>query len=117
MKKLFLLFIVLSSLFLLFSITLNNNERQDVFIGTLVEGKPINAESARVLADRDCMPNESYTTLTCTAIIQANGEIIKVRYTHPIDVPCLSRGDKVNIRMKDNSTTEIFRIGRPSMEH
>jgi len=70
-----------------------------------------------VLADTDCTPNEAYTTLTCTAIIQANGEIIKVRYTHPIEVPCLSRGDRVNISMKHNSTIEIVRMSKPLMKH
>lgn len=116
MKKLLLLFIIIFSFLVLFSINRNNNE-QDVFIGTLIEGKPINAENARVLADTDCISNEAYTTLICTAIIQANGEIIKVRYTHPIEIPCLSKGDKVNISMKHNSTMEIVRTSKPLMKH
>ena len=115
MKRLLFLFVVVSILFLFFSV--NQKSGQDAFVGVLIEGRAVNAENATVLADTDCMPNKAYTTLTCTAIIQANDEIIKVRYTHPIETPCLSRGDKVNIRMKRNSTIEIVRIGKPSMNH
>lgn len=89
----------------------------DVFKGYLIEGSVVDTKNALVLADTDCIPDEEYRTLTCTAILNADGEILKVRYTHPIDVPCLSRGDKVNISMKDDSIVEILRIGKPSMEH
>ncbi|NJE04670.1 hypothetical protein E3E36_00590 [Thermococcus sp. M36] len=97
--------------------TVGPEKRQDVFHGVLVEGKPLNSENALVLADTDCIPNQEYTELTCTAVVTAGGEVLKVRYTHPIDVPCLSRGDKVKISMKDNSSVFIVREGRPSMEH
>ncbi|WP_367883906.1 hypothetical protein [Thermococcus peptonophilus] len=78
----------------------------------------MNSENALVLADTDCIPNHEYTELTCTAVITAGDDVLRVRYTHPIEVPCLSRGgDKVKISMKDNSTVFIIRKGKPSMEH
>ncbi|ALM75560.1 hypothetical protein [Thermococcus barophilus] len=115
MKRLLFLFVVVFVLFLFFSV--NQKSGQDAFVGVLIEGRPVNAENAEVLADTDCIPTEAYITLTCTAIIQANDQIIKVRYTHPIKTPCLSKGDKVNISMKRDSTVEIIRLGKPSMEH
>ncbi|WP_048055290.1 hypothetical protein [Pyrococcus sp. NA2] len=89
----------------------------DTFIGHLVEGRAISIENAAVLADMDCVPNEEHTMLTCTAVIDANGNILKVRYTHPIEVPCLSKGDRVDVLPLDNSTVKIVRKGPPSMKH
>ncbi|ACS90758.1 MULTISPECIES: hypothetical protein [Thermococcaceae] len=115
-KSLFFGVLLLFLLFLSYYFSLTPKEG-DVFTGYLVEGKVLNVQKALVLADTDCIPNNDYTKLTCTAIINANGEILKVRYTHPIEVPCLSKGDNVNISMKNNSTVKIIRTSRPSMEH
>ncbi|ASJ12640.1 hypothetical protein [Thermococcus thioreducens] len=93
------------------------NGVQDTFHGVLVEGRPLNSTNAVVLADTNCTPDQTGTRLTCTAIIDAQGEILKVRYTHPVEVPCLARGDKVNILMNSTSSVEIVRLGAPSMEH
>lgn len=90
---------------------------RDVFYGVLVEGKPLNSGDALVLADTDCNPSQEHTELTCTAIIMDGDNVVRTRYTHPIEVPCLSRGDKVKISMKDSSTVFIIRKGKPSMEH
>ncbi|WP_258084236.1 hypothetical protein [Thermococcus thermotolerans] len=97
--------------------TVGHEKRQDVFHGVLVEGRPLNSTNAVVLADTNCTPDQTGTRLTCTAIIDAHGEVLKVRYTHPIEVPCLARGDKVNISMNSTSSVEIVRLGAPSMEH
>ncbi|NJE02863.1 hypothetical protein [Thermococcus sp. MV11] len=90
---------------------------RDTFHGVLVEGRPLNSTNAVVLTDTNCIPDQTNTKLTCIAIIDANGEVLKVNYTHPIEVPCLARGDKVNISMNSHSSVEIVRLGAPSMEH
>ncbi|KUH34564.1 hypothetical protein APY94_01765 [Thermococcus celericrescens] len=97
--------------------SVGDGDARDTFHGVLVEGRPRNSTNAVVLADTNCIPDQTNTKLTCIAIIDANGEVLKVRYTHPIEVPCLARGDKVNISMNSHSSVEIVRLGAPSMEH
>ena len=97
--------------------SVGGGDARDTFHGVLVEGRPLNSTNALVLADTNCIPDQTGTRLTCTAIIDANGEVLKVRYTHPIEVPCLARGDKVNISMNSHSSVKIVRLGAPSMEH
>ncbi|WP_148882243.1 hypothetical protein [Thermococcus aciditolerans] len=97
--------------------SVREGDARDTFHGVLVEGRPLNSTNAVVLADTNCIPDQTNTKLTCIAIIDANGEVLKVRYTHPIEVPCLARGDKVNISMNSHSSVEIVRLGAPSMEH
>jgi len=113
------LFGILISAILILSLSYYSivSKEQDIFSGYVVEGKPVEVQNAIVLADTDCIPDKDYTTLTCTAIIDIGREILKVRYTHPIDVPCLSRGDKVNISIEEDSTLRLIRVGKPSMEH
>ncbi|USH00138.1 hypothetical protein K1720_01245 [Thermococcus argininiproducens] len=113
------LFGILISVVLVLSISYYGlvSKGQYIFSGYIVEGRPVEVQNAIVLADTDCIPDKEYTTLTCTAIIDIGGEILKVRYTHPIDVPCLSRGDKVNISIEGDSTLRLIRVGKPSMEH
>ncbi|EHR78736.1 hypothetical protein OCC_05706 [Thermococcus litoralis DSM 5473] len=117
MKRFFIGILFLLVLLLPFFYLYPASKGGDIFSGYVLEGKPVEIQDAVVLADTDCTPNKEYTTLTCTAIINANGEILKVRYTHPIDVPCLSRGDKVNISIQQNSTLRIVRMSKPSMKH
>ncbi|NJE85965.1 hypothetical protein E3E23_09040 [Thermococcus sp. CX2] len=111
-----LFFGVLFLLFLSYYFSLTPKEG-DVFTGYLMEGKAFDVQKALVLADTDCIPNSDYTKLTCTAIIDAKGELLKIRYTHPIEIPCLSKGDEVSITVKDGSTVMIVRLGSPSMKH
>ncbi|WP_175059842.1 hypothetical protein [Thermococcus sp. 2319x1] len=117
MKRLFIgiLFLLVLSLPLFYLYP--TSEGGDIFSGYVLEGKPVETQGAVVLADTDCVPNKEYSTLTCTAIIDASGEILKVRYTHPIEIPCLARGDKVDISVEQDSTLRIIRTSKPSMEH
>lgn len=114
MKRIFIFGLIIISALLLSYYLAVGNARGDVFTGYLVEGKPVQVQNAVVMADRDCTPSEDYMVLTCTAVIDAGGEVLKVRYTHPTEVPCLSRGDRVSIAAKDGSAVEIVRT---SMEH
>ncbi|NJE26516.1 hypothetical protein E3E22_07785 [Thermococcus sp. MV5] len=113
------LFGILVSAILILSLSYYSivSKEQDVFSGYVVEGKPVEVQNAVVLADTDCVPDKEYTSLTCTAIIEVGEEILKVRYTHPIEVPCLSRGDKVNIFIREDLTLRLIRVSKPSMEH
>ncbi|GAB6101853.1 hypothetical protein JCM16138_10760 [Thermococcus atlanticus] len=108
--------IIISALLLSYYLAVGSS-KGDVFTGYLVEGKPVKVQNGLVLADRDCTPSEDYMELTCTAVIDAGGEVLKVRYTHPTEVPCLSKGDRVSIAVKGGSAVEIVRMGAPSMEH
>ncbi len=117
MRRLFIFGILLiSALFLSYYITVAP-VKGDTFTGYLIEGKPVSVQNAVVLADQDCTPNSDYTELTCTEVIDAGGETLKVRYMHPAEVPCLSRGDRVDISVEDSSTVKIVRTGKPAMEH
>lgn len=92
--------------------TLLASLREEVFIGKLIKGSVNDKASGLVLEDRDCIVVRG-SQLTCTAVIQVDGQELHIRYTHDMSKqPCLKFGDRVLIELGSDNEVIVRRVYR-----